>query len=152
VLQKLGEHIAIALERAKAAEQRAGDITDPELRLDNERLAQSWRLLARSFQFVESLEQFLLDSDRQRNVFVELEQFLQRRNLPPPEPPLTPSSDAVSSILSRPLCAECARPMWLTSITSADEPGFEKRTFECPRCSEVVSKIVRSNYDEDSEP
>jgi hypothetical protein len=151
VLQRLSEHIAKALERATAAERRAADVTDPELRLDNERLAQSWRFLARSFQFVESLEQFLTDSQRHRNMFESVEEFLQRRELLPPEPPTTPSNnnDFVSSILSRPLCPKCARPMWLTSIAPADEPGFEKRTFECPRCSEVESKIVRCNYDEE---
>jgi hypothetical protein len=68
VLQRLSEHIANALERAAAADRRAADATDPELRLDNERMAQAWRLLARSFQFVESLEKFLIDSQRQRNL------------------------------------------------------------------------------------
>jgi hypothetical protein len=151
VLQQLSEHIAKALERAAAAERRAADVTDPELRLDNERLAESWRFLARSFQFVESLQQFLTDARRQRNAFESLEEFLQRRNLPPPEPPTTPSNnnDFVSSILSRPLCPECTRPMWLTSIARADEPGFDKRTFDCPRCGEVESKIVGCNYDEE---
>jgi hypothetical protein len=74
LLQRLGEHIAKALERAAAAERRARDATDPELRLDNERMAQSWRKLAHSFQFVESLEQFLIDSQRNRNLL-------------PPKPP-----------------------------------------------------------------
>jgi hypothetical protein len=74
VLQKLGEHIANALERAAAAERRAVDATDSELRLDNERMADSWRLLARSFQFVESLQNFLVDSQMQRDLL-------------PPEPP-----------------------------------------------------------------
>ena len=62
MLQKLDEQIAEAIARARAADQRAREATDPELRLDNERLAQSWRLLARSFHFVESLEQFLIDT------------------------------------------------------------------------------------------
>jgi hypothetical protein len=39
-LQKLGDHIANALERAAAAELRARDATDPELRLDNKRMAE----------------------------------------------------------------------------------------------------------------
>ena len=73
MLQKLGEHIANALERAVAAERRARDATDTQLRLDNDRLAQSWRLLARSFQYVESLEKSLIDSR-------------QQKNLQPPEP------------------------------------------------------------------
>jgi hypothetical protein len=68
VLQRLGEHIAEALENAVAAEQRARDATDPQYKLDNERMAESWRKLARSFQFVESLEKFLIDSQRNRGL------------------------------------------------------------------------------------
>jgi hypothetical protein len=74
MLQKLGEQITIALERAAAAERRAREATDTQLQLDNERMAHSWRLLARSFQYVESLERSLIDSQRQEN-------------LQPPEPP-----------------------------------------------------------------
>jgi hypothetical protein len=66
VLQRLGEHIANALDRAVAAERRARATTDTELKRDNELLAQSWRLLARRFQFIESLEQFLIDSQGNR--------------------------------------------------------------------------------------
>jgi len=74
MLRKLGDHIANALERAAAAERRAHEVTDPELRLDNEQMAQSWRLLARGFLFVESLEQFLIGA-----------QATEQRNLQPPE-------------------------------------------------------------------
>ena len=58
MLQKLGAHIADALDRARQAKQRARETSDPQLRLDNERMAESWRLLARSLQFVESLSSF----------------------------------------------------------------------------------------------
>jgi hypothetical protein len=68
VLQKCSDQIANALERAAAAEQRARDAVEPEYRLDNERMAESWRLLARSFQYVESLEKFLIDSKPYRNL------------------------------------------------------------------------------------
>jgi hypothetical protein len=68
VLQKLGEHIANALERAAEAEQRAAETTDPIARLDHEGIAHTWRILARSFQFVESLEQFLIDSQTNKNL------------------------------------------------------------------------------------
>jgi len=74
MLQKLSEHIATALERAAAADQRARAAAEPEYRLDNERMAESWRLLAHRFQYVESLEKFLIDSKL-------------RRNLLPPEAP-----------------------------------------------------------------
>jgi hypothetical protein len=68
VLQKLGEHIADALERAAEADRRAVDATDPVIRLDNQALARTWRVLARSFQFVESLEQFLIDSQANKDL------------------------------------------------------------------------------------
>jgi hypothetical protein len=74
MLQKLTEHIANALERAAEAEQRAADTPDPGLRADNQNIARSWRTLARSFEFVESLERFLIDAQTARDLL-------------PPEPP-----------------------------------------------------------------
>jgi hypothetical protein len=49
-----------ALEQAAAADQRASDATRPQDRLLNEHQAQRWRALARSYQIVESLKQFLI--------------------------------------------------------------------------------------------
>jgi hypothetical protein len=62
MISKLSEYIANALERAEAAEKRARDVRDPELRSDNQLMAESWRLLARSFQLVESLQQVEINS------------------------------------------------------------------------------------------
>jgi hypothetical protein len=67
VLQKLGDHIANCLARAEAAERRAAEFADEALRTDNEKMAQTWRHLARSYEFVESLERFLLDGEKARN-------------------------------------------------------------------------------------
>ena len=64
VLLKLSGHISNCLERAANAERRARDAADPAIRSDNEMLAQSWRHLARSYEFVESLERFLSDTAR----------------------------------------------------------------------------------------
>jgi hypothetical protein len=61
--------------RAEAAERRSAELTDPESRRDLERIAESWRHLARSYQFVESLERFLLDAEKWKNA-------------PPPAPPV----------------------------------------------------------------
>ncbi|WP_249128616.1 MULTISPECIES: hypothetical protein [unclassified Bradyrhizobium] len=66
MLLKLSTHISSCLERASNAEQRALESTDPASRSDNELLAQSWRHLARSYQFVESLERFLSETDRDK--------------------------------------------------------------------------------------
>lgn len=66
VLLKLNAHISNCLERAANAEQRALESTDSASRSDHELLAQSWRHLARSYQFVESLERFLSETDRNK--------------------------------------------------------------------------------------
>jgi len=70
VLLKLGGHISSCLERAADAEHRALQSTDSASRNDNELLAQSWRHLARSYEFVESLERFLSDGNRNRKEII----------------------------------------------------------------------------------
>ena len=66
MLQKLGEHIADCLGRAADAERRATLTSDETIRVDNEKMARSWRLLASSYQFAESLERFLLDAGKSK--------------------------------------------------------------------------------------
>ena len=61
--------------RAEAAERRAAKFTDPESCRDQERIAEGWRHLARGYQFIESLERFLLDAEKWKNA-------------PPPVPPV----------------------------------------------------------------
>ena len=67
MLQKLGDHIADALAHAAAAEQRCAEAADQSMSDDYEALAKSWRHLAESYQFVETLERFLLDGKMNRN-------------------------------------------------------------------------------------
>ena len=66
MLLKLSVHISNCLQLAAQAEQLAKETTDPAIRSDNEKLAQSWRHLAASYQFVESLEHFLSDKERNK--------------------------------------------------------------------------------------
>jgi hypothetical protein len=61
MLQRLRDHIATCLDRALDADQRAEQTRDPATKHEYSQLARSWRHLARSYQFVESLESFLLD-------------------------------------------------------------------------------------------
>lgn len=70
MLLKLGGHISNCLERAANAEHRALQSTDSATRSDNELLAQSWRHLARSYQFVESLDRFLSETARENEEIV----------------------------------------------------------------------------------
>jgi hypothetical protein len=67
MLQKLGDHIEACLKRAAIAEQRAADVTDPALKADYLALAAQWTHLARSYEFSESLERFLLDSQKAKD-------------------------------------------------------------------------------------
>ena len=66
MLQKLSDHIANCLALAANAEQRATEAPSEALRINHERMAKTWRHLASSYQFVESLERFLIDADKAR--------------------------------------------------------------------------------------
>ncbi len=73
MLQKLAEHIQGCFERADAAEQRAKEATSQIARDELLDIAKSWRHLAHSYQFRESLERFIDDIGRAKKS--------------PPEPP-----------------------------------------------------------------
>jgi len=41
-------------------------------------------------------------------------------------------------------CPECkSTEMWLALIEPSDEPGYDRRTFECPRCQYSKVEIVK---------
>jgi hypothetical protein len=64
MLQKLGPYISEAWQSAADAENRASSADSSELRVEYDRLAKSWRRLARSFEFAQTLERFILDRDK----------------------------------------------------------------------------------------
>ena len=64
MLLKLSSYISNCIERAASAEQRAHEATDDDTRAEQQLLAQSWHHLARSYQFVETLERFLSQTNR----------------------------------------------------------------------------------------
>jgi len=66
MLQKFADSIKECLSRAEAAERRAADASDAVIRLDNEKMAKNWRHLAHSYQFVETLQRFLLDAAKHK--------------------------------------------------------------------------------------
>jgi hypothetical protein len=68
MLQKLGDHIASCVARPDDAERRSSQASDSETKAESERMAKAWRHLARSYQFVESLERFLLDGRTTKNI------------------------------------------------------------------------------------
>jgi hypothetical protein len=67
VLQKLSDHIKACAENAAKAERRAAEVPDPGLKADYLALAAKWTHLARSYEFSESLERFLLDSQNAKD-------------------------------------------------------------------------------------
>ena len=67
MLRKVSEQIAECLRRAAEADERAHQATDPTLKADYGRMAQSWRTLARSYEFQSSLGRFIsFNNDRQQ--------------------------------------------------------------------------------------
>jgi len=52
------------------------------------------------------------------------------------------SFDSDRLVLSLPYCPNCSSPMWLARI-EPDSPDHDKRTFECPKCENVLSEIVK---------
>jgi hypothetical protein len=67
MLHKLGDHITNCLTRAEDADRRGLEISDPEAKAETARMAKAWRHLARSYEFIESLERFLLDGHAAKN-------------------------------------------------------------------------------------
>jgi hypothetical protein len=62
-----GTNIAASYGRAAECKERAPSATHPETKAEYIRLARGWVHLARSYEFVESLERFLLDATRKRH-------------------------------------------------------------------------------------
>jgi hypothetical protein len=68
VLQRLGRHITEAYEHALQAENEATVAVSPTARKEWEKLARSWRMVAKGLEFLESLDRFLVDSDQAKAV------------------------------------------------------------------------------------
>ena len=64
MLQRLSEQIHTCLGRAAAAEQQADTSDDPMLKAEFSEIAKTWRHLAESYEFVESLQRFLLEAGK----------------------------------------------------------------------------------------
>ena len=46
------------------------------------------------------------------------------------------------NMYDRPRCSQCATQMYLPQIEPG-QPGFDLRTFECPRCKHAESVVVK---------
>ena len=61
MLHKLSDHVTECIARAADTERRAREATDSQLRQDLFDIARRWRHLAESYQFVESLDRFIVE-------------------------------------------------------------------------------------------
>jgi hypothetical protein len=113
MLQRLGDHIANCLGRADDAERRGLEMSNPAAKAETERMAKGWRYLARSYEFIESLERFLLDGRAVKNAL-------------PPRPPQ---------------CPMCNRDMRLFGI-EPDSDTNDLFTFECTDCEHFEVMVV----------
>jgi hypothetical protein len=60
MLQRLGEYISACLQRADECRQAAAAENDQRIRSQLLQLEQQWQHVAKSYEFIETLEQFLL--------------------------------------------------------------------------------------------
>jgi len=66
MLQKLGDHVAACYERAADCAEKAKATSNEGIKTDFLKMADTWMHLAHSYEFVQSLQAFLLDSYRRR--------------------------------------------------------------------------------------
>jgi hypothetical protein len=66
MLQKLGDHVRACYERAAECAEQAKTETNEKIRNDLLKMEKTWTHLAKSYEFVQSLESFLLDAHRRR--------------------------------------------------------------------------------------
>ena len=65
MFQKLGEHIEACRNRAAECEAAAQSATDPAVQKNLNDLSVQWEHVAKTYEFVASLERFLVDQQRQ---------------------------------------------------------------------------------------
>jgi hypothetical protein len=128
MLQKLNEHIAACYDRAADCRRRAGQATDAATKSELLDLERSWTRLAQGYEFVETLERFLLSArnDPSRGA-------LQ----------MTQPTPIKTRQRSDPQCSNCGGAMRLFGIEA--HPTVERAdllTYVCPCCDEVQTEIV----------
>jgi hypothetical protein len=131
MLQKLSQHIAACYERAGNCKQRAEEAAVSAMKTELLDLESSWTHLARSYEFVESVERFLLSARNDPNRKVAMTQAA-------PAP-----AEAEAEGHSYPKCRGCGGTMRLFGIEP--HPTVERtdlRTYVCNNCDETETEIV----------
>ena len=71
MLQRLAEELRECLEGAAQSEARAADARDPHIQREYLEMAARWRSLARSIEFCQAAQTFLMDADKRRAAMTE---------------------------------------------------------------------------------
>jgi hypothetical protein len=85
MLLKLGDHVADCHIRAAECEAQAREATNDGIKAEFLKMAKRWSHLARSYEFVETVERFLLDAHKKVGSPFHLENLLENLPKPPPE-------------------------------------------------------------------
>jgi hypothetical protein len=64
MLQRLGDHISACLKRADQCKEAAAQESDERVKSQLLDMERQWRHVAQSYEFIESLERFLLDQQK----------------------------------------------------------------------------------------
>jgi hypothetical protein len=64
MLQRLGDHISACLQRGDQCKEAAAQESDERVRSQLLDLERQWRHVAKSYEFIESLERFLVDQQK----------------------------------------------------------------------------------------
>jgi hypothetical protein len=78
MLQRLGDHISACPQRADQCKEAALE-TDERVRIQMLEMERQWRHVAKSYEFIEGLERFLLD--RQKNALPQAGENTSRDGL-----------------------------------------------------------------------
>jgi hypothetical protein len=111
--------------RAEAAERRAADASDIAVRCDNERLAKSWRQIANTFQFAESLERFPLDAEKAKSAR-------------PPDPPI----EGKAGIASQQFAGTVFEPDTIALLSAAYDKAVAQFGGQSPPDPETIAKQI----------
>ena len=126
MLQRLTRHIAECHERAADCAQRAEHTGDSARKTDLLNMERTWTHLARSYEFVESLERFLLDSRNHQTKSQDMSQLALTR----------------AESLKLPRCPDCRVTMRLLGIEAHPTiDGTDLLTYVCSRCDGLQTEI-----------
>ena len=79
MLQRLGDHISACLQRADQCKEAAALETNERVKTQLLEMERQWRHVAKSYEFIEGLERFLLD--RQKNALPQAGENTSRDGL-----------------------------------------------------------------------